>query len=141
MNCRCEVQTSLPRSGRYLKSGAPNQSLPPCGARRTVRAYAVPPILRPLQKSRNAFLCHRQRHCAIPCAAREEPAPDAGTAAAHNGEGGPTPFQIRRAACVSPGCPKHRRTQSRRRAPRAPLRLRLFQFTFLPQKKTSLGMV
>jgi hypothetical protein len=44
---------------------------PPCGARRIVRAYADPPILRPLQKSRNAFICHRQRHCAIPrCGAK-----------------------------------------------------------------------
>jgi ATP-dependent HslUV protease ATP-binding subunit HslU len=51
VNCRCEVQTCLPRSGSNLKSGTPNQSLP--------------------------------------CAAREEPAPDAGTAAAHNWEGGP----------------------------------------------------
>ena len=34
---------------------------PLCGTRRIVRAYAAPPILRPLQVSRNAFICCKSR--------------------------------------------------------------------------------
>ena len=53
-------------SGRSIPSQGQHLPFPLCGTRRIVRAYAVPPILQPLQKSRNAFICHRQRHCAIP---------------------------------------------------------------------------
>ncbi|MBR3429212.1 MAG: hypothetical protein IKG87_03845 [Clostridia bacterium] len=63
------MSISARRAGR--PAGSRRRPDPPCGARRIVRAYADPPILRPLQKSRNAFICHRQRHCAIPrCGAK-----------------------------------------------------------------------
>ena len=39
---------------------------PPCGARKTVRAYAIPPVFRPLRKLRPCFFCHLQRKAAIP---------------------------------------------------------------------------
>ena len=39
---------------------------PPCGARRMLRAYADPCILRPLRKLRAFFFCHRHRKLAIP---------------------------------------------------------------------------
>ena len=39
---------------------------PPCGARKTVRAYATPPVFRPLRKLRLCFLCHRQHKAEIP---------------------------------------------------------------------------
>ena len=39
---------------------------PPCGARRMLRAYADPCILRPLRKLRANFFCQRQRKLAIP---------------------------------------------------------------------------
>ena len=39
---------------------------PPCGARRMLRAYADPCILRPLRKLRAYCFCHRQRKLAIP---------------------------------------------------------------------------
>ena len=38
----------------------------PCGARRMLRAYADPCILRPLRKLRAYCFCHRQRKLAIP---------------------------------------------------------------------------
>ena len=37
----------------------------PCGARKTVRAYADPPVFRPLRKLRPRFFCRRQREAAI----------------------------------------------------------------------------
>ena len=40
--------------------------LPPCGARKTRRAYAVPCVFRPLRKQRPAFFCRRQRRGAVP---------------------------------------------------------------------------
>jgi len=39
---------------------------PPCGARKTLRAYAFPRVFRPLRKLRPRFICHRQREAAIP---------------------------------------------------------------------------
>ena len=39
---------------------------PPCDARRMLRAYADPCILRPLRKLQAFFFCHRQRKLAIP---------------------------------------------------------------------------
>ena len=40
--------------------------IPPCGARKTHRAYADPRVFRPLRKLRPCFFCHRQRKAAIP---------------------------------------------------------------------------
>ena len=37
----------------------------PCGARKTLRAYADPRVFRPLRKLRPRFACHRQREAAI----------------------------------------------------------------------------
>ena len=42
------------------------RTAPPCGARKTLRAYAVPCVFRPLRKFRLCFICHRQRKAAIP---------------------------------------------------------------------------
>ena len=39
---------------------------PPCGARKTLRAYAFPRVFRPLRKLRPRSICHRQRKAAIP---------------------------------------------------------------------------
>ena len=40
--------------------------IPPCGARKTHRAYADPRVFRPLRKLRPCFFCHWQRKAAIP---------------------------------------------------------------------------
>ena len=40
--------------------------IPPCGARKTHRAYANPRVFRPLRKLRPCFFCHWQRKAAIP---------------------------------------------------------------------------
>ena len=37
----------------------------PCGTRKTLRAYAIPRVFRPLRKKRTAFFCHRQRQYAF----------------------------------------------------------------------------
>ena len=39
---------------------------PPCGARKTLRAYADPCVFRPLRIFLACFICHRQRKPAIP---------------------------------------------------------------------------
>ncbi len=39
---------------------------PPCGARKMLRAYAYPPVFRPLRKLRLCLICHRQRKAALP---------------------------------------------------------------------------
>ena len=56
-------ERSIPKSREAATAFSP---LPLCGSRRIVRAYAVPPILRPLQKLRARFICRRQRRPAIP---------------------------------------------------------------------------
>ena len=56
-------ERSIPKSREAATAFSP---LPLCGSRRIVRAYAVPPILRPLQKLRTRFICRRQRRPAIP---------------------------------------------------------------------------
>ena len=38
---------------------------PPCGARKTVRAYAFPPVFRPLRIRRHRFICRRQRDAVL----------------------------------------------------------------------------
>ena len=38
---------------------------PPCGARKTVRAFADPPVFRPLRIRHLPFFCHRQRAGAL----------------------------------------------------------------------------
>ena len=52
------------------KDGRPHPALratcPPCGARKTVRAYADPPVFRPLRKKSPRFFCHRQREGSFP---------------------------------------------------------------------------
>ncbi len=42
------------------------RTAPPCGARKTLRAHAIPCVFRPLRKFRLCFICHRQRKAAIP---------------------------------------------------------------------------
>ena len=39
---------------------------PPCGARKTVRAYAIPPVFRPLRKRHQPFIRHWRRAGAFP---------------------------------------------------------------------------
>ena len=39
---------------------------PPCGARKTLRAYAFPRVFRPLRKKSPRFFCHRQREDSFP---------------------------------------------------------------------------
>ena len=46
-------------------------SCPPCGTRKSVRAYADPPDFRPLRKNRTAFSCRRQRRRGFPRARGE----------------------------------------------------------------------
>ena len=53
--------SNLYNGGEILK-----RVLPPCGARKTRRAYAVPCVFRPLRKQRPAFFCRRQRRGAVP---------------------------------------------------------------------------
>ena len=52
------------------KDGRPHPALratcPPCGARKTVRAYADPPVFRPLRKKSPRFFCRRQREGSFP---------------------------------------------------------------------------
>ena len=41
-------------------------TVPPCGARKTLRAFADPCVFRPLRKKRAPFISHRQRERAFP---------------------------------------------------------------------------
>ena len=45
---------------------------PPCGARKMLRAYAIPCVFRPLRKFRAPFFRHRRREPAIPPEGRQE---------------------------------------------------------------------
>ena len=56
-----ETTAVLASSAAALK-----RKMPPCGARKTLRAYADPRVFRPLRKKRAAFFCHRQRQHAFP---------------------------------------------------------------------------
>ena len=58
-----------------LRGGNPDQAAPlrrfatpppPCGARKTHRAYADPRVFRPLRKKHHRFFCPRQRDGAFP---------------------------------------------------------------------------
>ena len=50
-----------------------SRQLPPCGARKMLRAYADPCIFRPLRKLRFPFFRHRRREPAIPPCAGKAP--------------------------------------------------------------------
>ena len=56
-----ETTAVLASSAAALK-----RKMPPCGARKTLRAYAIPCVFRPLRKLQAPFFCHRQRQPAIP---------------------------------------------------------------------------
>ena len=63
-----ETTAVLASSAAALK-----RKMPPCGARKTLRAYADPRVFRPLRKKRAAFFCHRQRQHAFPPRGRRCP--------------------------------------------------------------------
>ena len=60
---------SSPLAGEPIRKEYPppaSREHPPCGARKTVRTHAVPPVFRPLRKFRVPFFRHRRREPAIP---------------------------------------------------------------------------
>ena len=56
------------REWQMRQGGEISGFCPPCGARKTVRAYADPPVFRPLRKFRAPCFRHRRREPAIPLA-------------------------------------------------------------------------
>ena len=83
---------------------------PPCGARKTVRAYAIPPVFRPLRKLRPCFFCHLQRKAAIPRAregfgwAGDDVGPYVSTAKRAEATTTPTSDGLLHAGCHLPLC-------------------------------------
>ena len=64
------IRGSLPTRGDDTSSvirlaGDRRMPFTPCGTRKTLRAYAIPRVFRPLRKKRTAFLCQRQRQYAF----------------------------------------------------------------------------
>ena len=54
------------REWQMRQGGEISGFCPPCGARKTVRAYANPPVFRPLRKRHQPFLRHWRRAGAFP---------------------------------------------------------------------------
>ena len=60
---RLALLRPLPSSASRGKAAA---TVPPCGARKTLRAFADPCVFRPLRNFRLRFICHWQREAGIP---------------------------------------------------------------------------
>ena len=122
---RCRWQKKQGRNFRSRAIGGPSRSrpgngiaarwrdfdfCPPCGARKTVRAYAIPPVFRPLRKLRPCFFCHLQRKAAIPRAregfgwAGDDVGPYVSTAKRAEATTTPTSDGLLHAGCHLPLC-------------------------------------
>ena len=61
----CAGKAMTPHPSSALR-GKADDTDPPCGARKALRAYAGPRVFRPLRKRGTAFFCHRQRQRPFP---------------------------------------------------------------------------